>query len=99
MPDTSASGSGLPSQPGDPTPQSMLRAMSSGHAYIREDHWSRFRAEQNAEDTKSSYERRIEDLERQALTIKSLSKESRLELEIQGVDRFKRSPAYDALLF
>ena len=37
------SGSGLPSQPGDPTPQSMLRAMSSGHAYIGEDHWSHLR--------------------------------------------------------
>lgn len=56
------------------------------------------RAEQNAEDAKASYERRIEDLGQQALTVKSLSKEARLELEIQGVDRFKRSPAYDALL-
>ena len=55
-------------------------------------------AEQTAEDAKSSYERRIEDFEHQALTVKSLSKEARLELEIQGVDRFKRSPAYDALL-
>ena len=55
-------------------------------------------AEQAAEDVKSIYERRIEDLERQALTVKSLSKEARLELEIQGVDRFKRSPAYDVLL-
>ena len=55
-------------------------------------------AKQNAEDAKSSYERRIEDLERQALTVRSLSNEARLELEIQGVDRFKRSPAYDALL-
>ena len=54
-------------------------------------------AEQNAEDVKSSYECRIEDLERQALTVKSLSKEARLELEIQGVDHFKRSSAYDAL--
>ena len=57
-----------------------------------------FQAEQTAEDAKSSYERRIEDLERQALTVKSLSKEARLELEIQGVDHFKRSLAYDALL-
>ena len=32
------------------------------------------------------------------MTIKSLLKEARLELEIQGVDHFKRSPAYDALL-
>ena len=32
------------------------------------------------------------------MTVKSLSKEARLELEIQGVDHFKRSPAYDALL-
>ena len=55
-------------------------------------------AEQNAEDAKSSYECRIEDLERQALIIRSLSKEARLELDIQGVNRFKRSPAYDALL-
>ncbi|KAK1575900.1 hypothetical protein Q3G72_009348 [Acer saccharum] len=198
-----AVGSGLSSQSGDPNPQSMLKAMSSGHAYIGEDHWSRFRvgspsdrlcsffnsasymvaemskayrtseaqeerikrleaqlkesedrrarvelacqegarsnqvlldqclarqmeaeqkasfaaeeaktlqdqlsstqdallqAEQNAEDAKSSYEYRIENLEHQALTVKSLSKEARLELEIQGVDRFKRSPAYDALL-
>ncbi|KAK0605845.1 hypothetical protein LWI29_031298 [Acer saccharum] len=56
------------------------------------------RSEQNSEDAKSSYERRIDDLECQALTVKSLSKEARLELEIQSVDRFKRSPAYDALL-
>ena len=55
-------------------------------------------AEQSAEDAKSAYERRIEDLERQALTVKSLSEEARLELEIQSVDRFKKSPAYDALL-
>ncbi|KAK1566835.1 hypothetical protein Q3G72_004712 [Acer saccharum] len=205
MPPTGAGAGGpsLPSQPGDPTPQSMLKAMSSGHTYIGEDHWSRLRvgtpsdrlcsffnnasymvaemskayrtgeaqedrikrleaqlkksedrraraelacqegvksnqvlldqylacqmeaeqkasfaaeeaktlqdqlsstqdallqAEQNAEDAKSSYDRRIEDLERQALTVRSLSKEARLELEIQGVDHFKRSPAYDALL-
>ncbi|KAK0587505.1 hypothetical protein LWI29_023996 [Acer saccharum] len=37
-------------------------------------------------------------LDSQVLTVKSLLKEARLELEIQGVDRFKRSPAYDALL-
>ena len=43
MPDAGASGSGLPSQSGDPTPQSMLKAMSSGRAYIVEDHWSCFR--------------------------------------------------------
>ena len=55
-------------------------------------------AEQIAEDAKSAYEHRIEDLERQALTVRSLSKEARLELEIQSVDRFKKSPAYDALL-
>ena len=55
-------------------------------------------AEQKAEEAKLSYERRIEDLNCQGLTVESLSKEARLELEIQGVDRFKRSPAYDALL-
>ena len=32
------------------------------------------------------------------MTVKSLTKEARLKLEIQGVDRFKRSPAFDALL-
>ena len=57
-----------------------------------------FRAKQKAEEAKLSYERQTEDLKNQALTVKSLSKEARLELEIQGVDRFKRSPAYDALL-
>ncbi|KAK0586984.1 hypothetical protein LWI29_015697 [Acer saccharum] len=56
------------------------------------------RAEQNAEDGKSAYERRIDDLECQALTAKELSKGARLEMELQSVDRFKRSPAYDALL-
>ncbi|KAK1576184.1 hypothetical protein Q3G72_011626 [Acer saccharum] len=56
------------------------------------------RAEQNAEDAKSAYERRIDDLECQALTAKELSKGARLEMELQSVDRFKRSPAYDALL-
>ncbi|KAK0595259.1 hypothetical protein LWI29_005023 [Acer saccharum] len=56
------------------------------------------RSEQNAEDAKSSYERRIDDLERQTLSVESLSKEARLELELQNVDHFKRSPAYDALL-
>ena len=56
------------------------------------------RAEQNAEDAKSAYERRIDDLECQTLTAKELSKGARLEMELQSVDRFKRSPAYDALL-
>ncbi|KAK0570577.1 hypothetical protein LWI29_003400 [Acer saccharum] len=56
------------------------------------------RAEQNAEDAKSAYERRIDDLECQALTAKELSKGARLEMELQSVDHFKRSPAYDALL-
>ena len=55
-------------------------------------------AEQKAEEARLGYERQAEDLKNQALTVKSLSKEARLELEIQGVDRFKRSPAYDALL-
>ena len=55
-------------------------------------------AEQKAEEARSSYERQMEDLKNQVLTVKSLSKEARLELEIQRVDRFKRSPAYDALL-
>ena len=40
------------------------------------------RAEQNAEDAKSSYERRIDDLECQDLSVESLSKEARLELEL-----------------
>ena len=59
---------------------------------------SMLQAEQKVEEVKSSYERKIKDLEHQALTVESLSKEARLELEIQVVDRFKRSPAYDALL-
>ena len=50
-------------------------------------------AEQKAEEARLGYERQAEDLKNQALTVKSLSKEARLELEIQGVDRFKRSPA------
>ncbi|KAK0579169.1 hypothetical protein LWI29_022147 [Acer saccharum] len=193
LPETSAGGLGSSPQTDDPTPETMLRAMASGRAYIREDHWSHFRtgtvsdqlcnffnrasyageaqaerirrleaqlkesedhrsraelscqeearssqvlldqclarqveaeqrassaaeevktlqdqlsstqeallrSEQNAEDAKSSYECRIDDLERQALTVKSLLKEARLELEIQSVDHFKRSPAYDVLL-
>ena len=55
-------------------------------------------AEQKAEEAKLSYERRIKDLECYALTVESLSKEARLELEVQGVDRFKRSSTYDAFL-
>ncbi|KAK0601389.1 hypothetical protein LWI29_023790 [Acer saccharum] len=179
LPETSAGGLGSSPQTDDPTPETILRAMASGRAYIGEDHWSHFRtgtageaqaerirrleaqlkeiedhrsraelarqeearssqvlldqclarqmeaeqrassaaeevktlqdqlsstqeallwSEQNAKDAKSSYERRIDDLECQALTVKSLSKEARLELEIQSVDCFKRSPAYDALL-
>ncbi|KAK0578741.1 hypothetical protein LWI29_015512 [Acer saccharum] len=173
FPEAGVSGLGSSPQIDDPTPETMLRAMASGRAYIGEDRWSHFRtgtvsdrlcnffnsasymvaemsgasqageaqaerirrleaqlkesedhcsraelaqevrtlqdqlsstgeallrAEQNAEDAKSTYERRIEDLECQALTAKELSKEARLELELQRVDRFKRSPAYDALL-
>ncbi|KAK0606502.1 hypothetical protein LWI29_038413 [Acer saccharum] len=203
LPEAGVSGSGSPPQINDPTPETMLRAMALGRAYIGEDHWSHFqtgtvsdrlcnffnsasymvaemsgacqvgeaqakrirrleaqlkeseehcsraelarqeeaksnqmllsqclarqteaeqrassaaeevrtlqdqlsstqdallRAEQSAEDAKSTYECRIEDLECQALTAKELSKEARLEMELQSVDRFKRSPAYDALL-
>ncbi|KAK0603152.1 hypothetical protein LWI29_001916 [Acer saccharum] len=203
LPEGGVSGVGSSPQVDDPTPETMLRAMASGWAYIGEDHWSHFRtgtvsdrlrnffnsasymvaemsgacqageaqaerirrleaqlkesedhcsraelarqeeaksnqmllnqclarqmeaeqrassaaeevrtlqdqlsstreallrAEQNAEDAKSTYERRIEDLECQALTVKELSKGARLEMELQSVDRFKRSPAYDALL-
>ncbi|KAK1582979.1 hypothetical protein Q3G72_019935 [Acer saccharum] len=145
LPEAGVSGLGSSPQIDDPTPETMLRAMASGRAYIGEDRWSHFRtgtvsdrlcnffnsasyvkaeqqassvaeevrtlqdqlsstleallrAEQNAEDAKSTYERRIEDLECQALTAKELSKEARLEMELQSVDRFKRSPAYDALL-
>ncbi|KAK0580989.1 hypothetical protein LWI29_008507 [Acer saccharum] len=169
LPEVGVSGLGSSPQTDDPTPETMLRAMASGRAYIGEDHWSHFRtgtmvaemsgacqageaqverirrleaqlkesedhcsraelarqeearssqmlldqclarqmeaeqrassaAEENAEDAKSSYERRIDDLERQALSVESLSKEARLKLELQNVDRFKRSPAYDALL-
>ncbi|KAK0583650.1 hypothetical protein LWI29_000942 [Acer saccharum] len=146
LPETSAGGLGFSPRTDDPTPETMLRAMASGRAYIGEDRWSHFRtgtvsdrlytpesvpstangsratsifaaeevrtlqdqlsstreallrAEQNAEDAKSTYEHRIEDLECQALTAKELSKEARLELELQSIDRFKRSPAYDALL-
>ncbi|KAK1555412.1 hypothetical protein Q3G72_026018 [Acer saccharum] len=53
---------------------------------------------QAVEEVKSSYECKIKDLERQVLIVKSLSKQARLELEIQVVDHFKRSPTYDALL-
>ncbi|KAK0573858.1 hypothetical protein LWI29_014653 [Acer saccharum] len=193
FPETSAGGLGSSPQTDDLTPETMLRDMASGRAYIGEDRWSRFRtgtvsdrlcnffnsasyageaqaerirrleaqlkesedhcsraelarqeearssqmlldqclarqmeaeqrassaaeevrtlqdqlsstqeallrSEQNAEDAKSSYECRIDDLERQALSVESLSKEARLELELQNVDRFKRSPAYDVLL-
>ena len=49
-------------------------------------------AEQKAEEARLSYERQIEDLKNQALTVKSLSNEAWLELEIQRVDHFKRSP-------
>jgi hypothetical protein len=36
-------GSGTPGQSGDPSPQAMLRAMSSGRAFFGEDNWGRFR--------------------------------------------------------
>lgn len=55
-------------------------------------------AKQKTKETKSCYECRIEDLNNQTLAVKSLSKEARLELEIQWVDHFERFPAYDALL-
>ncbi|KAK0575087.1 hypothetical protein LWI29_033788 [Acer saccharum] len=43
LPETSAGGLGSSPQTDDPTPETMLRAMASGRAYIREDHWSHFR--------------------------------------------------------
>ena len=36
--------SGMPGQSGDPFPQAMLKAMSSGQAFFGEDHWSRLKA-------------------------------------------------------
>ena len=43
LPEAGVSGSGSSPQIDDPTPETMLRAMASGRAYIREDHWSHFR--------------------------------------------------------
>ena len=48
---------------------------------------SMLQAEQKAEEVKSSYERKIKDLEHQALIVESLSKEAWLELEIQEIGR------------
>ncbi|KAK0579786.1 hypothetical protein LWI29_031429 [Acer saccharum] len=45
LPETSAGGLGSSPQTDDPTPETMLRAMASGRAYIGEDHWSHFRTE------------------------------------------------------
>ncbi|KAK0589379.1 hypothetical protein LWI29_013432 [Acer saccharum] len=61
-----------------------VRTLQDQLSSIRE---ALLRAEQNAEDAKSAYERRINDLECQALTAKELSKGSRLEMELQSVDR------------
>ncbi|KAK0603091.1 hypothetical protein LWI29_001300 [Acer saccharum] len=43
LPETSVGGLGSSPQTDDPTPETMLRAMASGRAYIGEDHWSYFR--------------------------------------------------------
>ena len=43
LPETDAGGSGSSPYTDDPAPESMLRAMASGRAYIGEDHWSHFR--------------------------------------------------------
>ena len=43
MPRADIGGSGTSGQSEDPSPQPMLRAKSSGHAFFGDDHWSRFR--------------------------------------------------------
>ena len=43
LPETSAGGLGSSPQTDDPAPETMLKAMASGRAYIGEDHWSHFR--------------------------------------------------------
>jgi hypothetical protein len=43
LPETDAGGSGSSPHTDDPAPESMLRAMASGRAYIGEDHWSHLR--------------------------------------------------------
>ena len=43
LPNPNANVSGSSSRVGEPTRQAMMRAMSSGHAYIGEDSWSGFR--------------------------------------------------------
>lgn len=43
LPEADAGGSGSSPHTGDPDPESMLRAMASGRAYIGEDHWSHLR--------------------------------------------------------
>ena len=43
LPEVGVSGLGSSPQIDDPTPETMLRAMASGRAYIGEDCWSHFR--------------------------------------------------------
>ena len=43
LPETSTGGLGSSPRTDDPTPETMLRAMASGRAYIGEDRWSHFR--------------------------------------------------------
>ena len=45
LPKADAGGLGSSPHPDDPSPESMLRAMASGRAYIWEDRWSHFRTE------------------------------------------------------
>ena len=55
-------------------------------------------AERLAEEAKKRTERESEDLRNQLASKDAIFGALKAELEVQAVDRFKRSPAYDALL-
>src|SRR5579862_9535498 len=55
-------------------------------------------AERLAEEAKEKAERESEDLRNQLASKDAIFGALRAELEVQAVDRFKRSPAYDAFL-
>ncbi|KAK3229235.1 hypothetical protein Dsin_001116 [Dipteronia sinensis] len=55
-------------------------------------------AQQGSEEAKLCYERLTGDLRQQKVSMEVLSQEARLALEVQSIDHYNRSPAFEAVM-
>jgi hypothetical protein len=74
--------------------QSLRKQLTENQASLA----AHMEAERLAEEAKERAERESEDLRNQLASKDAIFGALKAELEVQAVDRFKRSPAYDALL-